>query len=183
MRKSDKWDYVKELYERYRNLMLKKAYEIVQDYEEAAEVLQETVIRMYRYEAQIRKQGPDLEIACVIVITRQTAYNYVRSKNRRLAHYRDLAETEWDRITDGRSPMEDQVIRQADSGMLGRAMGCLSDRERELLLYKYFNEMSDQEIGKTLGIKKQNVCVYISRARKHLKEILKKEGFEYEARG
>ena len=60
-----------------------------------------------------------------------------------------------------------------DIRQMADALLRLPDRERELLRMKYYEELSDREIARLLGINSGSVRTYLTRARRHLGDILK----------
>ena len=56
--------------------------------------------------------------------------------------------------------------------MLYQALKQLPRRERTLLKRKYMDEAPDKEIAKELGVAPASIRTYLSRARKHLREIM-----------
>ena len=54
---------------------------------------------------------------------------------------------------------------------LSNALLKMSERDKELLTYRYTMEMSSKEISKITGIKESNVNSYIRRAREKLLKI------------
>ncbi len=58
---------------------------------------------------------------------------------------------------------------------LYRAIRQLPDRDRELLMYKYFMDKTDREIGSLMGMKAEIVRTALSRARRRALELIRKE--------
>ena len=59
-----------------------------------------------------------------------------------------------------------------------RVLNQIPQQMREILEYKYLLELSDEEIAKTLGIKKSSVRQYVSRARKATYALLEEKEHE-----
>ena len=68
--------------------------------------------------------------------------------------------------------VDDALLRSAEIESLRRAIEKLSENERLLLTMKYVDEAEDSDIARLLGIGKDSVRVYLSRARKHLQRII-----------
>ena len=60
--------------------------------------------------------------------------------------------------------------------LLSRGLGRLSERERDILKYRYLLDMGDEEIARVLGIKPSSVRMYLTRARKNAFAIFDSEG-------
>lgn len=56
----------------------------------------------------------------------------------------------------------------------------LKKEYQEALYLVYFEDMSYKEAGKVLGRSESQVTNLVHRGKKSLKEILRKEGFEYD---
>ena len=59
---------------------------------------------------------------------------------------------------------------------MSRGLGRLSERERDILKYRYLLDMGDEEIARVLGIKPSSVRMYLTRARKNAFAIFDSEG-------
>jgi RNA polymerase sigma-70 factor (ECF subfamily) len=106
-------------------------------------------------------------------IARNTLKDGVKSKASRTKHddIDDIAE----RIGGGITPEEQYEKKQARLE-LQRAMGKLTEDEREILTLSRFQELKHQEIAEILNISEGAVKARVHRAMKELKNIyLKKE--------
>ena len=65
------------------------------------------------------------------------------------------------------------LLRADEAEAMADALLRLPDRERELLRMKYYEELSDREIARLLGINSGSVRTYLTRARRKLGDILK----------
>ena len=75
---------------------------------------------------------------------------------------------------------DDQLIREEEAGMLRSAMQRLTEDHRQVLLLKYFEEMSAEEIGTVMNKSKHSVNGLLKRAKAALRQELKKEGYRHE---
>jgi RNA polymerase sigma-B factor len=72
----------------------------------------------------------------------------------------------------GEDPNLDRVeMRQ----VLDRAMQHLNERERRIMIMRFFDEMSQSEVAKRLGNSKMHVSLLQREALEHLREILPSE--------
>ena len=69
--------------------------------------------------------------------------------------------------------VDDHILQTAEVEVLQKGIARLHPRERTLLLIKYVDEKNDKEIASILNIGQDSVRVYLSRARKHLLQIVK----------
>ena len=56
--------------------------------------------------------------------------------------------------------------------MVKAALLSLTEREREVLTMKFFENKSEPEIARELGVSESSVRAYVARGRNHLKAIL-----------
>ncbi|MDD3711644.1 MAG: RNA polymerase sigma factor [Patescibacteria group bacterium] len=78
-------------------------------------------------------------------------------------------------VVDEKYDIESEMSSQADFGDLMSQMMELKNEYREILLMRFVNELSLDEISDITGKKKINVRVLLHRAVKALKEIVEKE--------
>ena len=76
----------------------------------------------------------------------------------------------------GSGRVEDGLLERAGVRRIAEAIRRLPEREKEIMLMKYFRELTDVEIAAETGLREVSVRVHLSRARKHLAEMLKNEG-------
>ena len=82
-----------------------------------------------------------------------------------------------DGVTDG---PEREYIKSERNRQLYRALEKLKPEYREVLYLSYFEDMSADDISALTRKSKGSVYTLMNRARASLKEILQKEGFNYE---
>ena len=57
--------------------------------------------------------------------------------------------------------------------LLEQAVCRLSERDKQLITLAYWKELSLTEVGRIMGIPEPNIRVYLHRARKRLRELLR----------
>ena len=72
--------------------------------------------------------------------------------------------------------MDNRLLEEAGIEGVKEAIRALPPREKDLMLMKYFREMTEQEIADETGLKPVSVRVHLSRARKRLARLLKERG-------
>ena len=83
-------------------------------------------------------------------------------------------EDEFLELIPSNSRVEDHVLEAADVEEIKEAIYQLSENDRDILMMRFFREMSDAEISKELGILPATARVRTSRARKHLIKLLER---------
>jgi RNA polymerase sigma-70 factor (ECF subfamily) len=156
------------LIEKYRQPLFRHALYILRDQDEAYDVVQETYIRAIR---ETRIFEPEFRMkAWLFRVTKNLCLNQLRNTTRRAAILQanpqpDRQEPEqWQKMFEG-----EQAI------LMMETLDKLSDDHREILVLRYYDELSYAEIAQVLDIKLGTVMSRLSRARQNVQEILPSE--------
>lgn len=156
---------------RYREPIFHHAAWIVKDWEEAVDVTQEVFIKAMR---EPRFFDEDFKMkAWLYRVTSNLCFNLVRDRRRRSA----ILETVPREPADGGGPSDIAVQSERQRRILA-AMDRLSEDHREILMLRYYSDLSYAEISDTLGIKLGTVMSRLSRAKGTLVEYLGDAGVE-----
>lgn len=147
----DKKSILSDWYKKYNRIMRKKAYYIIGDYHTANDMVNEAFIKIIQNFEKINKLNCHARSYYFVITIRSVCIDYLR-KNKIKSKYLDEYVT------------EEQVSNTN-----------MSERDKELLTYRYTMEMSSKEISKITGIKESNVNSYIRRAREKLLKIFNGE--------
>jgi len=149
----------------YRDRLFQHALYIVKDGQEAYDVVQEVFIRSMR---EARLFDPDFHIkAWLFRVTSNLCYNIVRDRRRRggilesLGRRDEVPASQDDRVRDGER--RDEVLARMEG---------LSEDHREILILRYYDDLSYNEIADVLGIRLGTVMSRLSRARGRLGAVL-----------
>ena len=153
------------LIEKYRQPLFRHALYILRDQDDAYDVVQETYIRAIR---ETRIFEPDFRMkAWLFRVTKNLCLNQVRNTTRRAAILQanpqpDRQEPEqWQKMFEG----EQEILMM-------ETLDKLSDDHREILVLRYYEELSYAEIAQVLDIKLGTVMSRLSRARQSIQAIL-----------
>lgn len=108
---------------------------------------------------------------------RREKYLAERDYNHKLLHYSaldapDLVGEELIADNSGQE-IEEQIIQSMVNEELHNALEQLKDRDREIITELYFNDLTERELAKRLGIKQQTLNERKKRILKDLKKVLK----------
>lgn len=78
--------------------------------------------------------------------------------------------------TEVESKTDDAIIAEAEIKEVQAAWARISEKNRDLLRMKYFELLDDKAIASELHVAKNSVRAYLTRARRELKDELKKGG-------
>ena len=167
-----------ELVSRYQGRLLTVLENLVNSRELAEDLAQDVFLRVFR--ARLTYEPGAKFATWLFTIANNVASNARRSKARRKevgvpgANPQDtspLSLEQMARAKSGLLPTRSlDKIEQAEVVKL--AMESLNERQRMALLLAKFEEMSYEDIGKTMGLTVQAVKSLLSRARSNLREIL-----------
>ena len=164
-------EFIKQLFETHEQPMFKIAVKILNNKSDAEDALQDAFLWIIDNVEKIYSLSYNEQVFYFTCIIEHSAIDLLRKKKRRLAKDIDKLEI------CGSYSIEDDVLNKITVEEIEDVLDELSERERSLLHFQLFKEMSCEEIGNILGLSETNVRVSIHRAKKRLRKILKKRGF------
>ena len=151
--------------QKYRESLLYHAICIVKDRDEAYDLVQEVFIRAIREE---RLFTPDFRIkAWLYRVTSNLCFNLVRNKKRRSAIL-DAAKMSDRSDADQLS----EIFSDERRVEVLKAISTLSEEHQNILMMRYYNDLSYKELSEVLNVKLGTVMSRLSRARSKLLEVL-----------
>jgi RNA polymerase sigma-70 factor (ECF subfamily) len=149
-----------ELVDRYRAPVVRLAYRLTRDPDEAKDIAQDAFLRAYRRLGDFHPDRPFSR--WLFVIARNASLDALRRRRRasNLSVEEPLPEP---------SP-EDEAMRRSDADSVHRALGGLPDKYRIVLELYYIDELRYREIADVLDIPIGTVKTYISRAKRRLRD-------------
>lgn len=153
-----------QIYERYHELMLKKAKRMLFDQMEAEDVIHISFLRILDYLDQIDITDNYAVRAFLLTIVENCCIDYIRKK-RREDHL------SWDEVQEYDMPVSDKdsVFTQVEIKLVRESMRELPPLYREVMNLKYVNDLDNKTIAKLLGIEEASVRKRISRGKEMLK--------------
>lgn len=159
------------LVRRYRQPIFHHAAWILKDWEEAIDVAQDVFIKAMR---EPRFFEPDFKMkAWLYRVTSNLCFNLVRDRRRRSAILDSVPRARADE-----ADQPDVVFAGERQQQILAAIDLLTEDHREILMLRYYSDLSYAEISDTLGIKLGTVMSRLSRARGALVEVLDRSGVE-----
>ena len=149
------------LIERYKATVYGVALSYVNNREDADDIFQEVFLTLYKAKPEFNSE--EHRKAWLIRTAKNFALRVVDSTyNRRV--------TPSDEIESG-----SVTFKSKEENAIYLALKSLPDNYREIIYLFYFEDMSVDQIAKTLNLSVSNVKVRLMRGREQLKEILKRE--------
>lgn len=152
-----------ELYRTHHLQMVRLARLLVDDLASAEDVVQEAFLGMHRNRASLRDSG------AAVGYLRQAVVNQSRSMLRRRRTVRAHLKVAEPEIA---PPADTDVLLAEEHREVLRAVDQLPPRQREVLVLRYWSELSEAEIADSLGISRGTVKSQASRAMAALAKII-----------
>ena len=156
-----------ELYRTHHLQMVRLARLLVDDLASAEDVVQEAFLGMHRNRAALRDSG------AAVGYLRRAVVNQSRSMLRRRRTVRAHLKVAEPEIA---PPADHEVLLDEEHQEVLRAVDQLPPRQREVLVLRYWSDMSEAEIAAALGISKGTVKSQASRAMSALARIMAEGG-------
>lgn len=158
--------------ERYQRKIYSFARYLLSDPEEAEDVTQEVLLRLWR-----NQRGLDEERlgSWLLRVTRNACYDLLRRRRSAAAlATRDSLDEEEAREVPSDEPDPESRARTADfRRALLRALDGLGEPDKSIVLLREVHGVSHREIGEALGMPEVTVRVHLHRARRKLREQLR----------
>lgn len=153
----------KELVERYSSSLYNLAYRLLHDPMEAENVVQETFLRVIMSLERVRLDLPFKPYLFRIAVNH--CYDILRASRTRLTTDIDAAEG----IAQDAPEIVDRLEKQELSLLLHSAIESLSPHYRTVIILRYMDEFSYEEIAQTLNLPLNTVRTHLRRAKEQLK--------------
>lgn len=154
------------LYEKYKNILLRMAYLVSGQIDDAEDIVQETFVKCYLHIGELKKEEGFR--AWLFQILYRTAYRQIKKSRREIPD--DEIGIQAD-VTDGITSL-DRIIQTEKERQVKQAVQLLDFKHRAVVVLFYYNEMSTKEIAKVLGCTEGTVKSRLFTARKKLKKKL-----------
>jgi RNA polymerase sigma-70 factor (ECF subfamily) len=156
------------LVDRYREPVVRLAYRLTHDADEAKDIAQDAFLRAYR---RLDEFHPDRPFArWLFVIARNASLDAIR-RRRRAANYPTT-----DDVVPAELGPEESAVRNDEASRVHAALEALPPKYRDVLELYYLNGLRYREIAVALDIPIGTVKTYISRAKRRLREELAPPG-------
>lgn len=164
-------DYKKmeELYEIYEQKIYSVAYLILNNVQQAEDVVQETFITLYNNLEKLNSLDIQEIKLYILRIAKNKAIDSYR-KNKRQGELLEEYQRESLEIAD--ENVEEWEQRVMSENQIDTLLIVLSDSYRQVFKYKVFYNLSYKEISKLMGITEANVRKQFGRARKRVHDMI-----------
>ncbi len=139
----------------------------------AEEIAEDTFVKLYADRPSFR--GRSTFRTWLYAIGRNTAIDHIRKHKK----YREVSADDLYSLSD-LADIEREYIRDEERILLRRTMEKLCEDYRQVLYLVYFENFTNSEAGAVMKKSERQIRNLLYRAKKALKLLLEKEGFEYE---
>lgn len=153
----------KEKYMPYHKKMFRIACRLLEDNDDAEDVVQEAYIKLWNKRDELG-YIENVESYCVVML-RNLCLDFLRSKNRH-----NMQSTE-DVVVPEEKILIDEIENTDEINHIKMLIEQLPEQQRKILKLRHFDEYSNEEIEEIMGLTSVNTRVLLSRARKKIKEL------------
>ena len=167
---------IADFYQKYRNLIFKKANEMANDPDYVEDLVQDTMYQLLRREELFLSLSEAQQVDYCIKTIRNTAFNH-HKRNQKI---RFLSENTIGEQIDPSPTMEETILHRSDLELFHKELDQLDDASRTLLTRKYIREEPNEAIAKDLNVKPSSIRMMLTRAKRKLPQLLLNDGFDPE---
>lgn len=162
--------YFSLLHDRYEKKIYRRCYTYVKVEEEASDLTQEILIRIFMQMYSFRKEAKFS--TWLYAIIHNTCIDYLRKSQRRLkkALMENLSEGLVEMVTS-----EDEITSDMSAELLEELLGEVGDEARLILLLKYKEKHSIKDIMLAMNLSESAVKMRLKRAKEHVNLLYHKK--------
>ena len=156
----------------------KKLYSIalryVRNHHDAEEIVQDTFLKIYKVIEKVHNLPREKIAPFIVICIKHTAFDLIEKKRKRvetvdLIYDDDGEEKEYEVADD--SPLPDEIVISKERAVnLGRCIDSLSEKQRHIILLRYYYGLSEKEIADLMSMSESAVSSCVDRAKKSLRE-------------
>lgn len=136
--------------------------------ETAQDICQETFLRAWRSLSTFSLYKGGSFQAFLFKIARNLIIDLARKK-------KEIALENYQQQADPAQDLDEKLQRQQDIAQVQSALAKLEEKDRQIIILRYFEELSSHEVAKIVGVREGNLRVRTHRILKKLKQIIEKK--------
>lgn len=156
----------------YRQGLLTMTYRMTGNYEEAREICQEALIKIYRYLHRFKKEHKFK--SWIYTITLTSAYDHLRKRRK----YEDIVEKQKNVIPDSSFDPEKRLLEKEIKKKIETCLQDLSPKEKAIFQLRDGEGFSIEETAEILGCSSWSVRTHLCRARQKIRSRFEKIYFQ-----
>lgn len=168
-------NYIEGLYEKYSKKMFAYIYKILANHEAAEDCVHDVVQRIINHIDFFKSVSEDDTIRLIMIYCRNEAFNYYRNDKLKNSREKmasdDFDESLIEEIEDDTYNPEKVIISEENNRYLFELVNKLDYKYKDVMILKYYFNLSNIEIANQLDVTPGVVAIRISRAKKKLLEM------------
>ena len=160
---------VERLYIDQKQTMYHTAFAILKNKQDAEDAVHETFLRIITNIDKLSDIGSEKIKSFVIIVVKNIAIDIYRKRQKNVIV--DVPEDGDDDI----SEVERKVLESSEYDILNKVVGMLPETQRNVLILKYYHDMTTADISAMLGVTASAVRTRICRAERKLAKLLEEE--------
>lgn len=163
-----------DLYREYDKKLYSIALRYVRNHHDAEEIVQDTFLKIYKVIEKVHNLPREKIAPFIVICIKHTAFDLIEKKRKRvetvdLIYDDDGEENEYEAADDSLLP--DEIVISKERAMnLGRCIDSLSEKQRHIILLRYYYGLSEKEIAGLMSMTESAVSSCVDRAKKSLRE-------------
>ncbi len=177
----DKKEFFRRMYDRYSDDMYRFAFRVLRNESDTQDAVQNALIRLYEHldtVMKINQRSDGKEKAYILMIVKNTAVDIFKKNKGDVQLYNTMVmDREFRRAVLGYELPKSEADREREL-MLEECLKELKTEYLEAIDLFYYEGYTQKEIAEVLGISEQLAGVRLHRARKAVKHLMKKRGYD-----
>lgn len=167
--------FFREIYENYKDEMFYTAFVILENVQDTEDVLQEAFIALLSNMDKMKGNSPQRTWNYIVTIVKNKAINLYNKRKKRVEMELPLTEELVANIVDEGVDIKFESIEQRE--FVKKVLKDINDTQRDILLLRYYHDMSSVEIGRLIGKDADSVRHMVMRAKRNIQKALIEKGF------
>lgn len=144
--------------------------------DDRSDIFQDVMERLIKHIETLMKLQEKPLCSYIQATTKSAVCTFLNKNQKHIAEsLESLKEEGFERADDTAGPLYEPLETEEYRQRVRKVVESLPERERDVLIYKYFLEKSDAEIASCLGVSSTSVRVYLTRGRKRLLTLWREE--------
>lgn len=163
-------EFILQIYKKFYPQMKYQILHIVGKSENCEDLIQDTVIKLISHIELLQVLQENQMMMYAIKTAKSVALDYMRKKSVR-SKWRYYSE-EYEEIADKADTPEEICIKKESRTELWETVGGLSERDQDLIYFKYQLDMSTIELCEVLNISEKSIRQCLFRARNRVRKLM-----------
>ncbi|MDL2205633.1 sigma-70 family RNA polymerase sigma factor [Eubacteriales bacterium OttesenSCG-928-N13] len=168
-------DFMLQLYKDHHPIMIGEARRMLRSDDHSEDMVSDACIALIAKIKTLRSLDPCKLRAYVVSTIRNTCLNYIKKRDRQAKYMFWDSEELITNVESDEPDTLDLMVQSVEIASLKTALKLLPERQCTLLQLKYYDRLSDQEIGDLLSINSNSVRSALTTARRNLVKLMEQE--------